>query len=368
MSRGLHPPLDFETEIRGHIDHYTESDNFVCFLCAFETQDAVEILNHLKDKHNFVLSDIKHTPLIPKYLEHWRFRPPPLVKIPNTQLETIDPDNEDERHLKMALHRMRLEKVMHEHEWERTCLQEPITCLFCADEFTGTWHGYLQWLFEKHTFNPGRPPNLVFIPELVELLRKELNANTCIFCKSVFPNQRKLKSHIRKKKHLRIPNDSMFDRFYMVNYLELDGDWQVGSDDEALEMEPLEAAAAEDFSDTEVNETVCLICEAVFPSPSDAIRHMKIVHGFDINELRKRMKYDFYNSVRFINYSRYMKSKHRCFICGCDVDGDYAQHISLHDEKIPDDLSRVIAEDQLLIPFIDGDPLLTELEDDIDCC
>ena len=137
---------------------------------------------------------------------------------------------------------------------------------------------------------------------------------------------------------------------------------------EALEMEPLEAAAAEDFSDTEVNETVCLICEAVFPSPSDAIRHMKIVHGFDINELRKRMKYDFYNSVRFINYSRYMKSKHRCFICGCDVDGDYAQHISLHDEKIPDDLSRVIAEDQLLIPFIDGDPLLTELEDDIDCC
>ena len=367
MSRGICPPLDFETELRGHIDHYTESDNFMCFLCAFETHNPVEVLEHLMTEHKVVLSDIKHTPLIPQYLEHWRFRPPPLVKIPNTHLETIDPDSEDERYLKRVLHQMRLEKVMHEHEWERTCVQKQITCLFCADEFTGTWHEYLQWLFEKHTFNPGRPLNLVYIPELVELLRKELTANTCIFCKSVFPNQRKLKSHIRKKKHLRIPSDPVFDRFYMVNYLELDGDWQSGSDDEACQMEPLEVAAADDSSDAEVNETSCLICDAVCVSPTDAIRHMRLVHGFDIGELRKRMRYDFYNSVRFINYARYLKSKQICFVCQEHVDGDYAQHMTIHDDKIPTDLSHVIDEDQLLIPFIDGDPLLTELENDGTC-
>lgn len=366
MSRKKEPPVtDAATEIVNHIDRYTESSNFVCFFCAFETHIPEEIVSHLEKEHAFVFSDIAHTPLIPNYLDYWRIHTPPLVQVPNTPYQTIDPENHEEVNLKAVLHRMRLEKVMCEHEMERTEEHE-MQCLFCNDQYKGTWHNYLQWLFETHQFNPGRPSNLVFIPEMIQFLRDELNANTCIFCKSVFPNQRKLKSHMRKKKHMRIPTDPIFDRFYMVNYLELDGQWEENdSDDDTDKNLTLEEAAA-DFSETEVNETVCMICDSTFCVPEDAIRHMKLHHSFNIYDVRKALDNNFYDSVRFVNYARYLKSKNKCFVCGEDVIGVYKDHIESHESKVPTCLKNIIGEDQLLIPFIDGDPMLTELEDDMD--
>lgn len=368
MSRKKEPPsTDYCAQIVSHIDHYTESSNFVCFLCAFETNIPTEIVEHLQQEHSFVFSDLVHTPLIPNYLDYWRIHLPPLVSVPNTPYQTIDPESQEEINLKALLHKMRLERVMQEHEMERTEVKNGLQCLFCNDEYTGTWHSYLQWLFETHQFNPGRPSNLVFIPEMIQFLRDELNSNTCIFCKSVFPNQRKLKSHMRKKKHMRIPTDPIFDRFYMVNYLELDGycDENDSDDDDADRKLSLEEAAA-DFNETEVNETTCMICDATFCSPEDAILHMKMHHSFNIYDVRKALQNDFYDSVRFVNYARYLKSKNKCFVCSEDVEGSYEEHIESHESKIPNCLKNIVGEDQLLIPFIDGDPMLTELEDDIE--
>jgi hypothetical protein len=275
----------------------------------------------------------------------------------------IDPDDPEDAKLRLLLHNMRLDSVMREHEAERTVPHSSLPCLFCSDLFDGTWHDYLQQLFETHQFNPGRPSNLVFIPNLVAAIRSDLDANVCMFCKCVFPNQRKLKSHMRKKRHMRIPADRGFDRFYMVNYLELDGRWE-GGPEEDDSMEELEAAA--DFDDVEISETVCLICDVVMMSPEDVVGHMKDAHAFDLADVRAALSRDFYNSVRFVNYARFMKARNRCFVCTETVTGDYAAHVEAHSDKVPSDLTPIVGEDQLLIPFIEGDPLLTELERDLD--
>lgn len=358
------PPLpDFAEELRGHIDRYKPDDTFVCIFCAYESNNPVECLEHLVQKHDLLLSNIRHIPLIPNYLQYWRIHTPPLINYQRHQ--TIEPDNPEEISVRQSLHKMRLENIMREHEQERTLIQKDIPCLFCSEEpFTGTWHDYLQFLFKQHQFNPGRPANLIFIPELINLLHGQLENFICIFCGSQFPNQRTLRSHMRKKKHMRIPNDPSFDRYYMVNYLELDGSWQ-GEEIDDEDNEPLEIAA-QDFNDTEVNETLCLICESTFMNPEEVIRHMRQVHNFDINEIRNVLQNDFYNCVRFINFARYEKSKNHCFICEQYIADNYSDHIESHENKIPGQISKIFREDQLLIPFIDGDPLLTELEADVD--
>jgi hypothetical protein len=149
----------------------------------------------------------------------------------------------------------------------------------------------------------------------------------------------------------------------MVNYLELDGRWDAGPEEEAA-MEELEVAAA-DFDDVEISETVCLICDVVMMTPEDVVGHMKAAHAFDLANARAALNRDFYNSVRFVNYARFMKAQGRCFVCAQTVAGDYTVHVECHSDKDPRDLTPIVGEDQLLIPFIEEDPPLTELERDL---
>ncbi|OHS93609.1 hypothetical protein TRFO_40117 [Tritrichomonas foetus] len=333
-------PHDFKALLRSHIDYYPSGTNFVCFLCSFESTDPCELLNHKKDVHKFIFTDFLHIPLFPRYLQYWRLHPPPIIEISNGQT-TIDVTSQEDLEIRNSLHKIRLDQVMAEHELERTQIHH-LPCLFCLESFDGTYHDYLQWLFEEHQFNPGRPANLIYIPQLIDLLRSELESNVCIFCSSTFPNQRTLRSHMRKKKHLRIPNDSFFDRFYMVNYLELNGEWSCEDDEEYDgQMEPLEIAAADD-ADTEINETSCLICDSVYNSPEEVIQHMRKIHLFDMSDVRKAAKNNFYDCVRFVNYARFMRSQGQCFVCGEFVnvsDGgsitgnEYAAHILSHEKK-----------------------------------
>jgi hypothetical protein len=357
---------DISDALSCHLDHYNPSDIFVCLFCAFEDSNPLTLLTHLRTAHSLILTDLRHIPLLPKYLDYWRIHVLPIVPVSATDFVTIDPNHPEERQLRISLHFLRLDSVMRAHEAERTIPQRGIACLFCQELFDGTWHGYLQWLFETHQFNPGRPSNLVFIPELVERLRGELEVNVCMYCRAVFPNQRKLKSHMRKKKHMRIPADHEFDRFYVVNYQELDGRFdEDGDEEETEEMEELEKAA-EGFDEIEVNETVCLVCDMVMMTPEEAVGHMRDLHRFDLAEVRRALKREFYDCVRFVNWSRWQKSEGRCFVCGMNVAGDYTAHIEGHERKIPEDFQAFRGNDQLLIPFFAEDPLLTELEADDD--
>ncbi|OHT03432.1 Zinc finger, C2H2 type family protein [Tritrichomonas foetus] len=354
---------DFE----GHMGHYTEKDNFPCIFCSFETNKPLECLIHLYQKHNFAILNLSALSLLGRYLDNWRYHPQPTV--PSTiygyRVQTIDPENPEEINLRKSLHKLRLDQVMEEYELERTTSVSNIPCLFCKETFTGTWHQYLQWLFEVHHFNPGRPQNLVYIPDLVSHLRSQINNNICIHCHQHFSKPHLLRSNMKKKPHDKIPDSRFFDRFYMVNYLEQGMKWQDiakegDEDDSHISIEE----GLKDFDDdTVIDETKCLICDTILATPIFVVDHMMRYHRFDLKEVQKVVGRDFYKMIRFVNYARAMKNQKKCFVCGSPVMGEYSEHIHSHDNKNPTDIATIVGDDKFLIPVIKEDPLLTVLED-----
>jgi uncharacterized C2H2 Zn-finger protein len=358
---------DFE----GHLDRYAPDVCFLCIHCDFECNDALEILRHLSDHHNFCINRLSGLAMLPNYLDYWRNHAPPFIEMEfyGEKRQTIDPESEEERNIRATLHKLRLEKIMAEHEQERTVVYKNIPCIFCSDVFTGTWHQYLQWIFEVHGFNPGRPANLVFIGELSDYLRKLIANHQCYHCYKKFGNATQLRNHMKKKPHSKIPAERKFDRYYMVNYLEEDRKWQDieregESDDDDEGLDNIDEERIEEFDEPEINETTCLICEEVFSTPTECIKHMLNAHRFKFEEIRKTLGNDFYHLVRFVNYARQMKIEEKCFICGSKVcSSDYTEHIEEHKSFIPHDIKTIVDSDKFLKPVIEGDPILTILED-----
>lgn len=355
------------SDLAGHLDRYGPDTIFPCIFCGYDSHDPVEILMHLATEHNFAVNNLSALSKLPLYLSSWRLQIPELVDINiyGRQMQTMNPENPDEIRIRQGLHKMRLDEVMAQFEYERTHINENLRCLFCNETFTGTWHGYLQWLFERHAFNPGRPTNLVFIGELVAWLRSQLENNTCIHCGQRLPNQRQLRQHMKKRPHDKIPNQKQFDRYYMVNYLEQGSKWQDieregdGDDEEGVTLEE----GLKDWDDeTEIIETKCLICDETIADPDECVRHMAMVHGFRMEDVKKVVGNEFYKLVRFVNYARAMKRDGKCFVCGEPVVGDYTDHIGWHEQKTPRDVSEIVSDDKYLYPVIEGDALLTVLE------
>jgi hypothetical protein len=361
---------DFE----GHLDRYLPETTFSCIHCDFECNDALEILKHLNDQHKFCINRLSGLAMLPNYLNYWRTHAPPFVEmgIYGEKRQTIDPQNEEEKNIRATLHKLRLERIVAEHEQERTVVHENIPCLFCSKTFTGTWHQYLQWLFEVHGFNPGRPANLVFIHELVDYLRHLISNHQCIHCYQKFANATQLKNHMKKKKpHGKIPTERKFDRYYMVNYLEEDRKWydieKEGDIDDDERLEDISDEGLKEFDIPEIDETRCLICDEVLNTPTECVKHMINVHNFKFQDVRDSLGKNFYHLVRFVNYARQMKIEDTCFLCGKKVESktaaDYVTHISEHKNSIPHDITTIISSDRFLKPVIEGDPLLTILGD-----
>jgi uncharacterized C2H2 Zn-finger protein len=356
------------TDFEGHLDRYSDTDTFPCLFCGEETADPVSILLHLAISHNFAISNIRALSLLPNYLQHWRIHPAPIIDcaLYSRPMQTIDPAHPDEIKHRSILHKIRLDRVVSESEHERTHSERGLRCLFCEETFSGTWHDYLQWLFEKHSFNPGRPSNLVFIPELIALLRATLDANTCINCGEDFQTQKQLRSHMKKKPHTKIPDRRVFDRYYMVNYLEAGQTWRdIVAEGDGIEDEGSLEDGLKDFENDDVwEETQCLICEMVASTPGDCVAHMDTIHGFKFTDVIEGVGSGFYELVRFVNWARARKKEGMCFICGTRLVGEqYADHIERHDRKCPVVRREDLAGEEFLIPVIEGDPLLTVLED-----
>jgi hypothetical protein len=67
----------------------------------------------------------------------------------------------------------------------------------------------------------------VFVDELLDRLQERLEKLQCLFCGNLFPDRPTLKEHMRKKQHKTInPKNTEYDKFYMINYLELGKNWQ----------------------------------------------------------------------------------------------------------------------------------------------
>ena len=49
----------------------------------------------------------------------------------------------------------------------------------------------------------------------------------CLYCEKEFPERQTLKDHMRKKQHRKLnPENRAYDKYYIVNYLELGKTWR----------------------------------------------------------------------------------------------------------------------------------------------
>jgi hypothetical protein len=64
-----------------------------------------------------------------------------------------------------------------------------------------------------------------------------------------------------------------------------------------------------------------------------------------------------------VNFMRAKKKEKVCFVCGKKVGGEYVDHVEEHKRKTVFIKGTELRGEEFLRPVIEGDPLLTVLED-----
>lgn len=270
--------------------------------------------------------------LISRYITFWRnkFKQNPIEQIiPSVKVQ----DNGEHYFLisslleadKQLRHKLTLDYVMKVHEFERTDEGFQKQCLFCKLEFEGSRQGYLEHLSDKHNLQLGRSQNLVFIEELINIIEHKLQALTCIYCEGVFPDRNVMKEHMRKKLHKRInPSDSQYDKFYIVNYLEVGKSWRVLEQevDKYAHSPGFEENGDKEYSDWNEKDIkiTCLFCDHTDIDINMLCKHMTERHNFDFGQTTASL--DFYQKIKLVNFVRKMIHSHACPYCehylGCN--------------------------------------------------
>ncbi|XP_074619362.1 zinc finger protein 277-like isoform X1 [Acropora palmata] len=362
-----------------------------CIFCDREfpnTQGKNDaVLHHLLVEHQLVIGDVAQVCDIRRYLSYWKVRLKekpikefcPVINInskpgdvgPKIQYFLLCDSLPEERALREELQRKRLENILECQQQERsdTCFSR--TCLFCKQHFEGNRTSLFSHMAEAHGFNVGLPDNLVNINEFLDLLEKKLTSLQCLFCEKLFKDRTALKDHMRKKQHKKInPKNKEYDRFYVINYLELGKTWEdIQNEIEEEEETRTDGNADEgDWNDwkDDLPPTVCLFCDNSYPVTRQVLQHMKDEHCFDFLAVTHSLGLDFYHQVKIVNYVRRQVYQNNCVKCEVNFCSKQAvldhmekeQHFSLPDEKSSWD------QPQYFFPTYENDTLLCSLEDD----
>ncbi|KJE90940.1 hypothetical protein CAOG_02165 [Capsaspora owczarzaki ATCC 30864] len=237
-----------------------------CLFCpALDFSVRSEFLAHLLEAHHFVIADVDLIVSLPQYVAYWKERlaqgplesfatvihtrpssatsssgssgpaiPTQAVgsvssaSIPTSAVFYMLGDNLDEdKAIRKQLQDRRLASVLEQHSKEREDTSFSHPCLFCRFCETGNRSLLLDHMHQSHGFSIGLPDNLVFIRDYLTVLQNKLDRLQCLYCEKVFKSRDVLKSHMRKKKHIRVhPQNKEYDRFYMINYLEPGKGWE----------------------------------------------------------------------------------------------------------------------------------------------
>ncbi|RKP22302.1 hypothetical protein SYNPS1DRAFT_26009, partial [Syncephalis pseudoplumigaleata] len=111
------------------------------------------------------------------------------------------------------------------------------------------------------------------------------------------------------------------------------------------EYDPLEDAW-DDWSEEATEPIKCLFCADTYTSAALLFAHCASTHGFDFVQLRKTYKWDFYQSIRTINYIRRR------------VIDEPALCETTTFELTPETIAAYLQDDQYLAPAIEEDALL----------
>jgi len=219
--------------------------------------------------------------------------------------------------LRQRLAMRRLEEALACQQREREDTSFSLPCIFCRYVARGNRSKIIHHLYMIHHLNLGSPDNLVFVQEYIEHLREKMLRNECIYCEKTFADRNTLMEHMRKRNHREVnPTNNYYDKFYIINYLELGKRWLevlaedfedtmptfADSDDEEQDEEWHEWQ--EDNTDEDQLRVVCLFCNNNQGTVAALIEHMRDSHKFDFPKFIHDNKLGTYERAKFINHLR----------------------------------------------------------------
>jgi len=373
----------------------------VCLLCEdvfnYPTE-KVDFLRHLTLEHRFIIGSVEMVSDLPSYIAYWRNKYSlPKVKITDyctvirTKMEGETEETDyfllsdnltEDKELRMHLQLKRLEHVVAVQEKERNNANFRRNCFFCRTVFDGNHAKLLDHMAFDHNFSVGKPHNLVYVEELLDILEDKLNCLVCIYCEKVFKSREVLKEHMRKKNHKKInPRNERYDKFYMINYLEMGESWKQDrrardNEDKPFEDEDLPSGFDSDKSDSEENDwsdwrgnlsgAVCLFCPATYADFSDILDHMNLVHEFDYKSTKNQMRLNFYQQIKLINYIRRQIYLKHCISCDEKFDNSEGlmNHMKEQNHLRPPAEKDSWDQSQFFFPTYENDNFLCLIEDD----
>nr|XP_054093422.1 zinc finger protein 277 isoform X2 [Callithrix jacchus] len=320
----------------------------------------------------------------------------------------------EDRILREELQKQKLKEILEQQQQERNDNNFHGICMFCNEEFLGNRSVLLNHMAREHAFNIGLPDNIVNCNEFLCTLQKKLDnleirkwqqrrqvtlpsptsswhwskelnpANQltryprpcmnyyiqwvhlqCLYCEKTFRDKNTLKDHMRKKQHRKInPKNREYDRFYVINYLELGKSWeevQLEDDRELLDNQE------DDWSDWEEHpaSAVCLFCEKQAETIEKLYVHMEDAHEFNLLKIKSELGLNFYQQVKLVNFIR--RQVHQCRCYGCHVKfkskADLRTHMeeTKHTSLLPD--RKTWDQLEYYFPTYENDTLLCTLSD-----
>lgn len=328
-------------------------------------KDQDDCLAHLFLAHRLVVADVHEIALLEEYLKYWRkeFQNHELGEYCTTMLLDQLPDGQPAKNekyyllsdvlpkdyeLRAELKKQRMEKALAQHQFELTDRSFSRECLYCRDVITGLRSLYLEHLFSKHFLQLGKPANLIYIDELVDKVRDNLENLVCLYCEKIFKDRVTLKEHMRKKAHKRInPNNKTYDKYFLENYkfpdrttpqhrrfqqhgkrreqrsqhqAKAEGGSTSRQETESVDFEQRFAQHSDD-SDSDwsdwngegVQTINCLYCTQQLQDFPKFKEHLVAAHGVDFDALVKEL--NFYQRIKVVNYVRRQTCLLRCVAC-----------------------------------------------------
>ncbi|BFZ09032.1 hypothetical protein BsWGS_12071 [Bradybaena similaris] len=367
------------------------NDMCECLLCdrAYPAYNKEDILAHMVLMHKFVIADVNFIGILPEYMRYWkkRFEDKPFSEFCSkivTNAGVKDDASKEEffllcdalpedKALREDLQRKKLESVLAQQQKEREETKFCRQCLFCTQTFCGNRAILLDHLVRDHAFHVGQPDNLVFTDELFNLIQSKLDSLLCLFCEKAFKDKPSLREHMRKKQHRKInPKHKEYDRFYIVNYMEMGKNWQsLQSEDSRIDKASEKSVNEEDewsgWNEESASKFVCLFCDMTCVAVTELLDHMKETHSFDLHELSTKLQLNFYQKVKIINFIRKQVYLNICYGCQQTFNAkeELLAHLNespTHSQNLPD--AEAWDQEIYFVPTYEDDRLLCSLEDD----
>ncbi|XP_021109831.1 zinc finger protein 277 isoform X2 [Heterocephalus glaber] len=321
------------------------SPSVPCIFCEehFPVAERDKLLKHMIIEHKIVIADVKLVADFQRYILYWRkrFTEQPVTDFCSViRINSTAPFEEQENYLLLCdvlpedrilreeLQKQRLKEILEQQQQERNDTTFHGVCMFCSEEFLG-------------------------------------NSLQCLYCEKTFRDKNTLKDHMRKKQHRRInPKNKEYDRFYVINYLELGKSWeevQLEDDQELLDHQE------DDWSDWEEHpaSAVCLFCEKQAETIEKLYVHMEDAHEFDLLKIKSELGLNFYEQVKLVNFIRRQIHQCRCYGCCVKFSSKADLRIHMEETKHTSLLPERKTWDQLeyYFPTYENDTLLCTLSD-----